>query len=134
MADDSDARGKAVQALLEFKAAELKYRQLGLEEVHRTVRWGLGIAIGGLVLYQLVVHRPWLPPEPSARLQQRLLVTGTLQKQQRIDDLRACGRALQALADELQKPGQGGQAGAPDPATRGEALAIVRDRCNPSFE
>ncbi|MBN8507851.1 MAG: hypothetical protein J0L57_04495 [Burkholderiales bacterium] len=72
MADDSDARGKAVQALLEFKAAELEYRQLGLEEV--------------------------------------------------------------ALADELQKPGQGGQAGAPDPAARGETLAIVRDRCNPSFE
>ncbi len=36
MTDDSDARGRAVEALLEFKAAELKYRQLGLEEVCRS--------------------------------------------------------------------------------------------------
>jgi hypothetical protein len=127
MTDDSDARGRAVEALLEFKAAELKYRQLGLEEVHRSVRWGLGIAIGGLVLYQLVAHRPWLRPDLAERLQQRLQVSGALQKQQRGDDVRACGRALQALADDLQKP-------APDPPARAEAFAIVRDRCNPTFE
>lgn len=131
MDNQADTRGRTVQALLDYKATELKYQQQGLEEIHRTVRWGLGIAIGGIVLYQLALQRPWAPQDLSKHLHKRLQVTGTLLKQQRIDDVRACGLALQRIADIAQKPGD---PNVDDVTFRDEALAIVRDRCTATFE
>lgn len=131
MGNESNDTARVTEALLKFDEAQLKYHQQGLEEMHRTVRWVSGIAIGGIVLYQLLMHRPWLPQDLAERLQQRLQASGPVQQEHRLNDVQACGVALQRLAEVMRQPGPPATG---DLAARSEWLAIVRDRCTPTFE